>query len=140
MPAVGRRNGACGACGPATERKGRNPISHSGSLMVMIVPVAFTGHGESEVRASGGTADALASGASVRKGVGVQIPPRAQRETPGSRNREFFVVRKEQAPGRSALWQNRQEFPPHPLTPGVPRVTMELLAKSKCHHSIGVST
>src|SRR6476620_5989897 len=28
-------------------------------------------------RASGGTADALASGASVRKGVGVQIPPRA---------------------------------------------------------------
>src|SRR6476661_1064586 len=34
-------------------------------------------------RASGGTADALASGASVRKGVGVQIPPRAQiRRTP----------------------------------------------------------
>ena len=33
--------------------------------------------------ASGGTADALASGASVRKGVGVQIPPRAQyRVTP----------------------------------------------------------
>ncbi len=29
-------------------------------------------------RASGGTADALASGASVRKGVGVQIPPRAR--------------------------------------------------------------
>ena len=27
--------------------------------------------------ASGGTADALASGASVRKDVGVQIPPRA---------------------------------------------------------------
>lgn len=31
-----------------------------------------------EKRASGGTADALASGASVRKGVGVQIPPRAR--------------------------------------------------------------
>gem|GEM_PF-5754065 len=27
-----------------------------------------------------------------------------------------------------------------PLTPTVVRVTMELLAKSKCHHSIGVST
>ena len=34
--------------------------------------------------ASGGTADALASGASVRKDVGVQIPPRArQRLAPG---------------------------------------------------------
>lgn len=31
-----------------------------------------------KLRASGGTADALASGASVRKGVGVQIPPRAR--------------------------------------------------------------
>ena len=31
--------------------------------------------------ASGGTADALASGASVRKGVGVQIPPRAHTRT-----------------------------------------------------------
>jgi hypothetical protein len=31
-----------------------------------------------EPSASGGTADALASGASVRKDVGVQIPPRAQ--------------------------------------------------------------
>ena len=30
------------------------------------------------MRASGGTADALASGASVRKGVGVQIPPCAR--------------------------------------------------------------
>jgi hypothetical protein len=28
-------------------------------------------------RASGGMADALASGASVRKDVGVQVPPRA---------------------------------------------------------------
>jgi hypothetical protein len=36
------------------------------------------------LRASGGTADALASGASVRKGVGVQIPPRARnRKNPG---------------------------------------------------------
>ena len=33
--------------------------------------------------ASGGTADALASGASVRKDVGVQIPPRAPVRTPG---------------------------------------------------------
>ena len=33
---------------------------------------------EKKLRASGGTADALASGASVRKDVGVQIPPRAQ--------------------------------------------------------------
>ena len=31
-----------------------------------------------KLRASGGTADALASGASIRKGVGVQIPPRAR--------------------------------------------------------------
>jgi hypothetical protein len=29
-------------------------------------------------RASGGMADALASGASVRKDVGVQVPPRTQ--------------------------------------------------------------
>ena len=29
-------------------------------------------------RASGGMADALASGASARKGVGVQVPPRAR--------------------------------------------------------------
>ena len=37
-----------------------------------------------KLRASGGTADALASGASVRKGVGVQIPPRARnRKNPG---------------------------------------------------------
>ena len=35
--------------------------------------------------ASGGTADALASGASVRKGVGVQIPPRARVKAPGFR-------------------------------------------------------
>src|SRR5689334_8894612 len=35
-------------------------------------------HTVSLSRASGGTADALASGASVRKGVGVQIPPRAR--------------------------------------------------------------
>ncbi len=31
----------------------------------------------SGTRASGGMADALASGASARKGVGVQVPPRA---------------------------------------------------------------
>ncbi len=33
--------------------------------------------GQVSVRASGGMADALASGASVRKDVGVQVPPRA---------------------------------------------------------------
>src|SRR5680860_1160317 len=32
------------------------------------------------LRASGGMADALASGASVRKDVGVQVPPRAPRD------------------------------------------------------------
>ena len=42
--------------------------------------------------ASGGTADALASGASVRKGVGVQIPPRAQNESPRLQDRgDFFM-------------------------------------------------
>jgi len=51
-------------------------------------------------------------------------------------NREFFVVREAVSLGRIRA----PEIPPHPLTPGVPRVTMELLAKSKCHHSIGVST
>ena len=36
------------------------------------------------VCASGEMADALASGASARKGVGVQVPPRAQEKIPGS--------------------------------------------------------
>jgi hypothetical protein len=37
----------------------------------------FGNTGRISVRASGGMADALASGASVRKDVGVQVPPRA---------------------------------------------------------------
>ena len=36
-------------------------------------------------------ADALASGASARKGVGVQVPPRARIEIPGE-NRGFFFA------------------------------------------------
>src|SRR6476469_656257 len=46
-------------------------------------------------RASGGTADALRSGRSVRKGVGVQIPPRAHNEEgpPTLYRGSFFVVR-----------------------------------------------
>ena len=50
------------------------------------------------VRASGGTADALASGASVRKDVGVQIPPRAPVATPG---RPGVVRKLRQVLGRS---------------------------------------
>ena len=40
-------------------------------------------------------ADALASGASARKGVGVQVPPRA---------REFEAARICMDPGRFAVW------------------------------------
>ena len=35
-------------------------------------------------------ADALASGASVRKNVGVQVPPRAQTDTPCEKSRGVF--------------------------------------------------
>lgn len=38
-------------------------------------------------------ADALASGASVRKNVGVQVPPRAQMLEPRFGGARFFVVR-----------------------------------------------
>ena len=45
-----------------------------------------------KLRASGGTADALASGASIRKGVGVQIPPRArEKNNPGLVSGYFFT-------------------------------------------------
>ena len=55
--------------------------------------------------ASGGTADALASGASVRKGVGVQIPPRAQIENhPGHLAGVIFLCAAARRPGpESAL-------------------------------------
>lgn len=48
-----------------------------------------------KLRASGGTADALASGASVRKGVGVQIPPRARNgKSPGLRTGALLRFRR----------------------------------------------
>lgn len=37
-------------------------------------------------------ADALASGASVRKNVGVQVPPRAQTNTPCEKSRGVFPL------------------------------------------------
>ncbi len=43
----------------------------------------------SAARASGGMADALASGASTRKGVGVQVPSRAQHGRPSGRPSAF---------------------------------------------------
>ncbi len=57
-------------------------------MSVMLDLAAFEGNEagrpvevrKKKLRASGGTADALASGASVRKGVGVQIPPRARKQ------------------------------------------------------------
>jgi hypothetical protein len=50
-----------------------------------LVVLAFAGwFAPVATRASGGTADALASGASVRKDVGVQIPPRALIGNPAS--------------------------------------------------------
>lgn len=59
-------------------------------------------------RASGGTADALASGASVRKGVGVQIPPRARESSPAAdRHRPWC-----RSAGVGSAWHHGGVYPP----------------------------
>jgi len=53
-------------------------VSSSAAFRDFATAVIEPGEGILPLRASGGMADALASGASVRKDVGVQVPPRAQ--------------------------------------------------------------
>ena len=72
-----------GGCHPERTRSGPGVASGwstPGALLWMPGASGTLGRLTRASRASGGTADALASGASVRKGVGVQIPPCAQND------------------------------------------------------------
>ena len=66
-------------------------------------------------RASGEMADALASGASARKGVGVQVPPRAHQ---AGRSPSFHESRGPQGPRLSVRPDQFRFRRPGPATPG----------------------
>ena len=94
--------GAAGRCGSVAAEGPEVPVWEFRKMLAMMDLAVLTGkqsrtgkpgraeRNKGKLRASGGTADALASGASVRKGVGVQIPPRARRkQNPGLRTGVF---------------------------------------------------
>ena len=94
LPAVRLRPGATGRAlgvrrwgggsGAVLTPAGARARVITGAFGVILWDAGCIGHTRTAPRApraSGGTADALASGASVRKGVGVQIPPCARRRT-----------------------------------------------------------